>query len=374
MTNFWIPMALSARNRYVYVHMMHEQTHITYDAWTCMLTIYVRIYMYMCIFLAHSCTCTSLSLTSSRSRFVALSFVSLPLFPPHSPLTSIRTHCRVPCCWVHEHMLSIRTHCRIPCCYIPRGYDIYPIHRWVSFAWYIYIYISIPHTVRFLLQTKIKSWGNKSFTQVWKVQRDMRDMLQYITRAWLSCQKCERVMYHVCVWYDSHVIRVNEYIMCVRHDSGMCVRDSSEGNSCTIDTYVQSMSDVVCVCARAYVCARVCVRVCMCACVCVQAVSGKQFVIALRKLIGDFGNVDDKFLGRIDLIAQESEAVSLLQCIAVRCSVLQCVAMFSRGWIDFIAQESEAVICFSSLFGFVCCANMIVVQCVVLCCSKSHRL
>ena len=83
----------------------------------------------------------------------------------------------------------------------------------------------------------------------------------------------------------------------------------------------------MCARARACVCARVCVRVCMCACVCVQAVSGKQFVIALRKLIGDFGNVDDKFLGRIDLIAQESEAVSLLQCVAVRCSVLQCLVV-----------------------------------------------
>jgi len=41
-----------------------------------------------------------------------------------------------------------------------------------------------------------------------------------------------------------------------------------------------------------------------------QAVSGRQFVIALRKLIGDYGNVEEAFLAKIDLIAKESEAVA----------------------------------------------------------------
>lgn len=41
-----------------------------------------------------------------------------------------------------------------------------------------------------------------------------------------------------------------------------------------------------------------------------QVVSGKQFVMALRKLISEFGNVDEKFLARVDMIAKESEAVA----------------------------------------------------------------
>ena len=41
-----------------------------------------------------------------------------------------------------------------------------------------------------------------------------------------------------------------------------------------------------------------------------QAVSGKQFVTALRTLIADFGNVDEKFLAKVDKIAKESEAVA----------------------------------------------------------------
>lgn len=41
-----------------------------------------------------------------------------------------------------------------------------------------------------------------------------------------------------------------------------------------------------------------------------QAVSGKQFVTALRTLIADFGNVDERFLAKVDKIAKESEAVA----------------------------------------------------------------
>lgn len=41
-----------------------------------------------------------------------------------------------------------------------------------------------------------------------------------------------------------------------------------------------------------------------------QQVSGKQFVTALRKLISEFGNIDEKFLARVDMIAKESETVA----------------------------------------------------------------
>ena len=35
-----------------------------------------------------------------------------------------------------------------------------------------------------------------------------------------------------------------------------------------------------------------------------------QFVTALRKLISEFGNIDEKFLARVDMIAKESETGS----------------------------------------------------------------
>jgi hypothetical protein len=36
-----------------------------------------------------------------------------------------------------------------------------------------------------------------------------------------------------------------------------------------------------------------------------------QFVTALRKLISEFGNIDEKFLASVDIIAKESETGSL---------------------------------------------------------------
>mmetsp|Transcript_22306 Transcript_22306/g.45590 ORF Transcript_22306/g.45590 Transcript_22306/m.45590 type:complete len:178 (-) Transcript_22306:88-621(-) len=41
-----------------------------------------------------------------------------------------------------------------------------------------------------------------------------------------------------------------------------------------------------------------------------QVVNGRKFVQALRELIAKFGNVDEKFLDRVNMIAEESEAVA----------------------------------------------------------------
>jgi len=41
-----------------------------------------------------------------------------------------------------------------------------------------------------------------------------------------------------------------------------------------------------------------------------QVINGRRFVTALRDLIANFGNVDDKFLDRVNMIAEESESVA----------------------------------------------------------------
>lgn len=38
-----------------------------------------------------------------------------------------------------------------------------------------------------------------------------------------------------------------------------------------------------------------------------QCVDGRRFVQSLRTLINDYGNIDDKFLNKVDAIAKESE-------------------------------------------------------------------
>ena len=99
---------------------------------------------------------------------------------------------------------------------------------------------------------------------------------------------------------------------------------------------------------------------------CLQVVSGKQFVTALRTLITDFGNVDDKFLAKV---AAPVCCACLCVFCACACAILRgypgrsqpsnffltifdassasvCVRAltFSRAWqVDLLAKESEAV-------------------------------
>ena len=66
-----------------------------------------------------------------------------------------------------------------------------------------------------------------------------------------------------------------------------------------------------------------------------QVVSGKQFVVALRTLITDFGNVDDKFLAKVYARAyrdaRPKASVLLRLLCAGACSCLHAVAS-SPSW------------------------------------------
>ena len=60
----------------------------------------------------------------------------------------------------------------------------------------------------------------------------------------------------------------------------------------------------------------------------------------------------------------------MLQCVAVRCSVLQCVVRCSRALPRGLSHTHTAMCCSVLQCGAVCCS---VLQCVAACCSKMQQ-